>query len=677
MNLSLSVFILFFINYNSPISAENPKFTTCAKTIQCGNITNITYPFYDGKTRPGYCGYPGLLLDCSSETPQITIFNQKYNLLGINKTANTINISMTNFNSSNACLNSLLNTTIDLNNFRFSAADQNLTFFYDCGTTFPILSLKRQCNLLGSSLTGYYMTPKMLEKYAVVDLSRNCRSILIPILQSEADMITASVTFLAIVNAFLAGFELGLVASITGPCSSCVGSGGICGYDSGKFVCYCANSNFNSMCGGETVNIQGKHNVTGLAVGASVGALFLVIAFVIGGRFLVLHRRKKKLLMAQQISSQNHIPSSGNDGLMIVPVVHNSSGLPSNKTYDTSNSSTNNSHSISSYASDERASTYFGVPVFDYSELKLATDDFNNSKELGSGGYGKVYYGKLPGGREVAVKCLYETSFRRMEQFMNEIEILARMRHKNLVTLYGCTSRKSQVLVLVYEYVPNGTVADHLHGKHAETAFLSWRNRLSIAVETAEALAYLHRSDVIHRDVKTTNILLDNDFHVKVADFGLSRLFPIDVTHVSTYPQGTPGYVDPEYYNCFRLTGKSDVYSFGVILIELISSMQAVDGSRQNHVNLASMALDRIQNQALHELVDPKLGFDNDNEMQSMVKMVAELGFRCLQHDKDMRPTMEEVAAALREIQSLEGNSTSQEGMGFEDDVGLLNNIQT
>jgi len=145
----------------------------------------------------------------------------------------------------------------------------------------------------------------------------------------------------------------------------------------------------------------------------------------------------------------------------------------------------------------------------------------------------------------VAVKRLYNNSYRRVEQFQNEAAILSGLRHPNLVMFYGCTSSQSRELLLVYEFVANGTVADHLHGQRAPERALSWPLRLSIAVESATALTYLHAIEppVVHRDVKTTNIPLYADYHVKVADFGLSRLFPLDVTHVSTAPQGTPGYV--------------------------------------------------------------------------------------------------------------------------------------
>ncbi|THF99417.1 hypothetical protein TEA_016440 [Camellia sinensis var. sinensis] len=321
--------------------------------------------------------------------------------------------------------------------------------------------------------------------------------------------------------------------------------------------------------------------------------------------------------------------------------------------------SINTSPDPSSKPDLEGGSVYFGVPVFSYTELEEATNNFDPSKELGDGGFGTVYYGKLQDGREVAVKRLYEHNYKRVRQFMNEIEILTRLRHRNLVTLYGCTSRLSRELLLVYEYIPNGTVADHIHGDRAKDRPLVWSIRMSIAIETASALTYLHASDIIHRDVKTNNILLDNNFCVKVADFGLSRLFPNDVTHVSTAPQGTPGYVDPEYHQCYQLTDKSDVYSFGVVLIELISSMTAVDISRHRHeINLANLAINRIQHRAFNELIDPSLGFESDSSIERMTTMVAEVAFQCLQLEKEMRPTMEEVLRALKEIQDSKDENT-------------------
>ena len=231
---------------------------------------------------------------------------------------------------------------------------------------------------------------------------------------------------------------------------------------------------------------------------------------------------------------------------------------------------------------------------------------------------------------------------------MNEIEILTRLRHRNLVSLYGCTSRHGQELLLVYEYVPNGTVASHLHGDLARVGLLTWPIRMQIAIDTASALAYLHASNIIHRDVKTNNILLDISFSVKVADFGLSRLLPNDVSHVSTAPQGSPGYLDPEYFQFYRLTDKSDVYSFGVVLMELISSMPAVDAARErDQVNLASFCIKKIQKGKLSELVDPSFGFESDQQVKKMLTSVAGLAFRCVLGDNGLRPSMDEVLEAL------------------------------
>ncbi|OEL31691.1 LEAF RUST 10 DISEASE-RESISTANCE LOCUS RECEPTOR-LIKE PROTEIN KINASE-like 1.1, partial [Dichanthelium oligosanthes] len=333
--------------------------------------------------------------------------------------------------------------------------------------------------------------------------------------------------------------------------------------------------------------------------------------------------------------------------------------------------------SMQSYSKDLELG---GSPhIFTYEELEEATDGFSDSRELGDGGFGTVYKGKLRDGRVVAVKRLYKNNYKRVEQFINEVDILSRLLHQNLVILYGCTSRSSRDLMLVYEYIPNGTVADHLHGPRASEWGLTWPVRMDIAIETAEALAYLHAVEIIHRDVKTNNILLDNSFHVKVADFGLSRLYPLEVTHVSTVPQGTPGYVDPVYHQCYKLTDKSDVYSFGVVLVELISSKPAVDMSRSHsEINLANMAINRIQNHKVEQLVDPELGYETEDETKRMIDLVAELAFQCLQLERDSRPSIKEVVEVLNCIKN--GNSPEKRmdknSSPKEDSHLLRNSIQ-
>eukprot|EP01018_Ginkgo_biloba_P022828 Gb_38461 [translate_table: standard] len=159
---------------------------------------------------------------------------------------------------------------------------------------------------------------------------------------------------------------------------------------------------------------------------------------------------------------------------------------------------------------------------------------------------------------------------------------------------------------------------------------------------------------IFHRDVKPTNILLDGNLRVKIADFGLSKLMPIKATHASTVPQGTPGYLDPDYHQTYQLTDKSDVYSFGVVLIEIISAKMAVDTTREGkEIGLANLAISKIQSGALHELVDPDLRFESNPLVKSMVTRVAELAFRCLAAEKDDRPCMMEVASQLEEINQM------------------------
>jgi serine/threonine protein kinase len=266
--------------------------------------------------------------------------------------------------------------------------------------------------------------------------------------------------------------------------------------------------------------------------------------------------------------------------------------------------------------------------------------------------------GTLKDGRLVAIKRLHEDKFKilrlndkkleeeTVRKFINEVSMLTRMRHENLVQLYGCTSPRTRELLLVQEYVPNGTLARRLR---KDT--LPWSTRLNVAVQTASALAYLHASNVIHRDVKTSNILLDISLNAKVADFGLSRPVPHGATHITTDPAGTTGYIDPEYYEHCHLSDKSDVYSFGVILVELISSLPAYSEDEKQPF-LSDFAMDKILNGQLEKLVDPNLGFQSDNWISETVSAVAELAFGCLQPQRNMRPFMSEVLNTLESIKS-------------------------
>ncbi|KAM7521067.1 hypothetical protein LguiB_020029 [Lonicera macranthoides] len=291
------------------------------------------------------------------------------------------------------------------------------------------------------------------------------------------------------------------------------------------------------------------------------------------------------------------------------------------------------------------------IPTYPYKQIEKATDSFSDKRRLGTGAYGTVYSGKLHNGEWVAIKRIkHRSDTDSIEQVMNEIKLLSSVSHPNLVRLLGCTIEKDEQ-ILVYEYMPNGTLCQHLHKERGNG--LAWPVRLTIATETAQAIAYLHSMNppIYHRDIKSSNILLDFNFKTKVADFGLSRLGMIESSHISTAPQGTPGYLDPQYHQNFHLSNKSDVYSFGVVLVEIITALKAVDFSRQqNEVILASLAVDRIGKGCLDTIIDPFLKQNKDSWTITSLHKVAELAFRCLAFLSDMRPSMVEVAAELEQI---------------------------
>lgn len=288
--------------------------------------------------------------------------------------------------------------------------------------------------------------------------------------------------------------------------------------------------------------------------------------------------------------------------------------------------------------------------MFQLKEVKKATNGFAKERILGSGGYGEVYRGEFQDGTLVAVKKAKVGNLKSTQQVLNEVAILSQVNHKNLVRLLGCCV-ESETPLMIYEYISNGTLYDHLHGRFSN--FLDWKTRLKVALQTAEALAYLHsaaHTPIYHRDVKSTNILLDDEFNAKVSDFGLSRLANPGLSHVSTCAQGTLGYLDPEYYRNYQLTDKSDVYSYGVVLLELLTSQKAIDFSRdQDDVNLAIHVSQHASNGAIVEVVDKRLLCVelSGEKMITSIKLFSELALECLREKKGERPSMKGVVERL------------------------------
>ncbi|GLJ24242.1 hypothetical protein SUGI_0462260 [Cryptomeria japonica] len=284
--------------------------------------------------------------------------------------------------------------------------------------------------------------------------------------------------------------------------------------------------------------------------------------------------------------------------------------------------------------------------MFSAKELARASNNYSKEMVLGSGGFGTVFKGVLWDGTLVAIKKSKQTlNLEDDHEFLNEVSILSQINHRNIVKLLGCCIH-TKFPLLVSEFVPNGTLFEHLHSKES---YLSWASRLRIAIETAEALAYLHSGasqPIFHRDVKSSNILLNERLSPKLADFGISRLILASTnTHLTTNIMGTRGYLDPEYFLTYQLTEKSDVYSFGVVLVELLTSLKPISTERASEEwNLSYLFLSKRNDHRLTEILDSKvLNEENLQQMEDMGRLARE----CLHLERRKRPLMKEVVEEL------------------------------
>ncbi|XP_042976446.1 PTI1-like tyrosine-protein kinase At3g15890 isoform X2 [Carya illinoinensis] len=285
--------------------------------------------------------------------------------------------------------------------------------------------------------------------------------------------------------------------------------------------------------------------------------------------------------------------------------------------------------------------------IYSLKELLHATNNFHQDNKIGEGGFGTVYWGRTSKGVEIAVKRLKAMSAKAEMEFAVEVEILGRVRHKNLLGLRGFYARGKERLI-VYDYMPNHSLIAHLHGQLADDCLLDWPRRMSVAIGSAEGLAYLHHEanpHIIHRDIKASNVLLDTEFEAKVADFGFAKLIPDGVSHMTTRVKGTLGYLAPEYAMWGKVSESCDVYSFGILLLEIISAKKPLEklpgGVKRDIVQWVTPC---VQKGALNHIADPRLKGKFDREQLKLAVMIA---LRCTDHNPDNRPSMIDVVEWL------------------------------
>ncbi|CAI9763337.1 unnamed protein product [Fraxinus pennsylvanica] len=375
------------------------------------------------------------------------------------------------------------------------------------------------------------------------------------------------------------------------------------------------------------------------AIGIVVG--FLALSLVVLAVWYT-HKRKKRKDTFNQEAMPSPFASSQNSASSFLRTQHSAqlagSAAASNSIYSPEHGGIGNSRSW-----------------FTYEELSQATNGF--SAILGAGGFGCVYKGVLSDGREIAVKQLKAGSGQGEREFRAEVEIISRIHHRHLVSLVGyCISEHQRLLV--YDYVPNNTLDYHLHGEGR--LVMDWATRVKVAVGAARGIAYLHEAchpRIIHRDIKSSNILLDNNFEAQVADFGLAKIAKeLDLeTHVSTRVMGTFGYLAPEYASTGKLTEKSDIFSFGVVLLEIITGRKPVDTSQplgdESLVEWARPLLTQaIETESFEEIVDPRL---EKNFVASEMFCMIEAAAACVRHLASKRPRMSQVVRALETMEEL------------------------
>ncbi|KAH7440131.1 hypothetical protein KP509_04G093000 [Ceratopteris richardii] len=393
-----------------------------------------------------------------------------------------------------------------------------------------------------------------------------------------------------------------------------------------------------------------KKNDIALIVGIIIGCFMLVIAISAAGICLLCYCRTKKSNLQNKATESYQVPPVERGHIEVQKVML------------------------------ERVIPNGQLQQFSSEQIKSATNNFYI--KLGEGGFGSVYRGSLEDKRQVAIKVSSRSSHQGLKEFMNEVDLLSRVHHRNLVDLIGYSNEDN--LILVYEFMPSGSLFDCLHGPRSKSSPLSWETRLSIMIDAAQGLHYLHdgcKPEIIHRDIKSSNILMNDKMEAKLADFGISRNKLMNATEAApTIVMGSKGYVDPEYITSLKLTEKVDVYSFGVVLFEVVCGRRSTFYTlpTRQEARIVDWAKSSILRGMIDDIVDPSLGGHYDVDS---VWKVLEVALACVEMPSSKRPSMNQVCQDLKEALDVQHRSRNMDvdpphtGYSTEMSTSFLTNV--
>ncbi|KAL2959590.1 hypothetical protein AAZX31_18G275500 [Glycine max] len=605
------IFILLVISItNTPtcLCEDDARYANCRNAISCGNNNfNLKYPFW-GEDRGSICGGPNYEseeLTCEGQVPKITINFIRYRVLGWENTSQILKVARDDYWDNNTvCVNGDRNITFDNTQFQYDYDGLvNVTLFYDCpaSSPTPTNSLLPPSSVFSFSCGGasvvYYTVQPLPSSYEAP-----CKIVVIPIFQTNNDSLD---TPDRIIEALQGGFQIEWTGNYE-ECEKCTGSGGECGFDGNNFQCFCKDGPYSASCK-EKSKVQLRTMIFIIVPTIISVALFFFCYYMVKRKSSLDHFRFPKYWVLTPKKSIKSVlkENFGNESATLEPL------------------------------------------QFNLSILKAATNNFSDENRIGKGGFGEVYKGILHDGRQIAIKKLSKSSMQGSNEFKNEVLVIAKLQHRNLVTLIGfCLEEQNKILI--YKYVPNKSLDYFLFD--SQRPKLSWFQRYNIIGGIAQGILYLHEFStlkVIHRDLKPSNVLLDENMVPKISDFGLARIIEINQDQGGTNRiVGTFGYMPPEYAMFGQFSDKLDVFSFGVMILEIITGKKNLSSYEPHRVadGLLSYVWRQWREETLLGVLDSSI---KDNYSEIEVIRCIHIGLLCVQQNPDVRPTMATIVSYL------------------------------